>query len=154
MVGDRLQPAAETERRVVGESTQLLRELEQDILGHVLGIRVLELPLPAPAVDVPAVMLHELVPGALVRRVLPQQSEQRQAGRGKSFRHRYYSPRGKNLAPYYCAILLWPSNSNARLADSHRSHRRQKNLAKNLGRGALDPEGSTRSAWRRVSRQQ
>jgi hypothetical protein len=64
--------AAEAARRVVGEIAQLLGELHQDDLGHVLGVGVLQLPLPAPAVDVPPVTLDERVPGGLVRRVLPQ----------------------------------------------------------------------------------
>jgi hypothetical protein len=41
---------------------ELLRELEEDVLGHVLGIGVLKLPLPAPAGDVPTVALDELTP--------------------------------------------------------------------------------------------
>src|SRR5262245_66317357 len=100
MVSERLEPAAETARRVVGENAQPLGELHQDVLGHVLGVGVLELPLPAPAVDVPPVTLDERVPGGLVRRVLPQPRQQGDARRGeRAVHHGYYSGRGKTLAP-------------------------------------------------------
>src|SRR5262249_41775242 len=99
MVSEGLEPGAEAARRVVGESTQLLGELHQDVLGHVLGVGVLELPLPAPAVEVPPVTLDEHVPGCLVRRVLPQPRQQGDARRWhRRIRHRYYSRRGQNLA--------------------------------------------------------
>jgi len=54
------------------EIAELAGEFGEDLLGHVLGVGVLELPLPAPTVDVPPVSLDERVPGGLVRRVLPQ----------------------------------------------------------------------------------
>jgi hypothetical protein len=41
MVSDRLEPAVETVRRIVRESAELLGELHQDVLGHVLGVGVL-----------------------------------------------------------------------------------------------------------------
>src|SRR5262249_13779736 len=71
-----------------------------DILRHVLGVGVLQLPLAAPAVDVPPVALDEFVPGGLVRRVLrqpPQQGDARRRQRGVG--HGYYPPKGLNLAP-------------------------------------------------------
>ena len=44
----------------------------EDVTQDILGVGVLKVPLPAPAVDSPPVPLDEHVPGGLVRRVLPQ----------------------------------------------------------------------------------
>ena len=82
-MGDRLEPAAEAARGVVGENPELLSELGQDLLRHVLGVRVLQFPLPTPAIDVSPVMLHELIPGLLVCRLVAQSPQQRTAGRWK-----------------------------------------------------------------------
>ena len=41
MVSDRLEPAAEAARRVVGESAKFLSEFHEDDLGQVLGVGVL-----------------------------------------------------------------------------------------------------------------
>ena len=67
VAGDGLQPGPEALRRVVVERPHLLRQLEQDALRHVLGVGFLEVPLPAPGVDLAAVALGELDPGGLVR---------------------------------------------------------------------------------------
>src|SRR5262249_893084 len=100
MVCDRLEPAAEAPRRVVAEVAELLDEFGQDFLGHVLGVGVLEFPLPAPPVHVPPVTLEERAPGGLARRVLPQPCQEGHARRGeRGIRHGYYSGWGRTLAP-------------------------------------------------------
>src|SRR5262249_48606148 len=65
---------------VVLERLHLLCELEQDVLRHVLGVGLLEVPLPAPGVDLAAVALRELGPGLLVGRNLPELRQEGDAG--------------------------------------------------------------------------
>ena len=80
MVGQRLQPGAKAARRIVGELAQLLRQLEQNVLRHVLGVRFLQVPLAAPAVDLTAVVLDKFAPGRLVVGVEPQTAQQGDSG--------------------------------------------------------------------------
>ena len=76
MVGDRFEPAAETAAGVVFEIAELARQFQQDILSHVFRIGVLQIPLPAPAINVPAVVLDEFIPSSVVQRVTPQAAQQ------------------------------------------------------------------------------
>ena len=69
-MGNRFEPPAETALGIVGEIAELAGKLQQDLLGYVLGVGVLQPPLPAPAVNVTAVVLDELVPSGFVRRVV------------------------------------------------------------------------------------
>src|SRR5262249_5451852 len=95
----RPQPGPEAPRRVVLEVLQLLGQLEEDDLGDVLGVGRLEGPGATPAVDLAAVVFHELAPGGLVVRAQLQPAEQGDArGRGGIARHTQYSPGGPNLA--------------------------------------------------------
>ena len=69
-MGDRFQPPAETALRIVGEVAELAGKLQQDLLGDVLGVGVLQPPLSAPAVNVTAVVLDELVPRGFIQRIV------------------------------------------------------------------------------------
>ena len=80
MVGQRPQPASEAEAGVVGERFHLDAERCQDGLGHVLGVRVLQVPAPAPAINPGAVAIDELAPGLLVGGLVAQPSQQGGAG--------------------------------------------------------------------------
>src|SRR5262249_11538499 len=134
------EPAAEAARGVVGEGAQLPGELRQDVLGHVLGVGVLQLPPPAPAVDVPAVMLDELVPAGLVRRVLPQPRQQAAAGRGERgiYHDGYYPPGGGKSSAHYSKRLR-----RTQASDDSRAARRP---------GAAEPAGQPDPSRRRLGR--
>src|SRR5262249_11532358 len=80
VVRQRLEPGAETSRGPTREGRHPAVELEKDILGHVLGIGLLEPPAAAPAEDLGPVAGDELAPGGLVPRVVAQPVEQRHAG--------------------------------------------------------------------------
>src|SRR5262249_6159095 len=73
------QPAAETLGGVVGEGPHPLGQPGQHHLCDVLGVGLLQRPPVAPGVDAPAVSLHQLRPGGLVRRLLPEAAEQSRA---------------------------------------------------------------------------
>ena len=69
-MGNRFEPPAKTALGVVGEIAELAGELQQDLLSYVLSVGVLQPPLSAPAVNVTAVVLNELVPSGFIRRVV------------------------------------------------------------------------------------
>jgi hypothetical protein len=71
MVGDCFEPAAEPLGRVVAERLHGANQLQQHVLGDVLGVGFLEAPAAAPAVDAGALTADELRPGGLIRRGLP-----------------------------------------------------------------------------------
>src|SRR5262249_15893919 len=83
--------------RVVFECTHFFGELDQYRLRYVLGVGLLEVPLPAPCVDFAAVALRELSPGCLIRR---HPAEERQQGhaRGRSQWRYPLSPTRKRIA--------------------------------------------------------
>jgi hypothetical protein len=91
MMGNRLQPSAEAAFGIVFEITQFSRELQENLLGYVLGVGILQSPLPAPAIDVSAVMLDELIPCDLIRRVAAKPQEQSRRRCRKPRIHRGYS---------------------------------------------------------------
>src|SRR4029079_438163 len=76
MMGDRFQPTAETALRVVSEIAKLAGKFQQYLLSNILGVGVLQSPLPTPAVDLTSVVLHELVPSGVIRRIIPKPREQ------------------------------------------------------------------------------
>ena len=80
VVRDRLEPAPEAPRAVVGEPGQGPRHLHQDGLGHVRRVGLLEPPSAAPSGDHPAVDGHEVGPRLLVAGQLRHPDEQRCAG--------------------------------------------------------------------------
>src|SRR5207237_1350212 len=69
VVGQGLEPGAEAARGVVVEVAHLLGQLQQHVLGHVLGVGLLKVPPPAPLVDAGAVMLDKGIPDRLIGRV-------------------------------------------------------------------------------------
>jgi hypothetical protein len=74
------QPTAEAAGRVVGEVGQVSDELEQDHLGDVLGVGVLELPPQAPGMDLRPVAVDERRPGGLIARVVAEGHQDADAG--------------------------------------------------------------------------
>src|SRR5262249_29618192 len=87
---ERAQPAAETERRVVRKRPQLRGQLEQHVLGHILGVALLQPPLPRPGMNLGAVTLDKLRPGLLVGRVVLDAHQQADAGARRRFRLQKY----------------------------------------------------------------
>src|SRR5437899_2390350 len=81
VMGNRFEPPAKTALGVVREIAELAGELQQNLLGHILRIGVLQSPLSAPAVNVTAVVLNELVPSGFIRRVVSKPREQSRARR-------------------------------------------------------------------------
>lgn len=75
-MGDGLEPSPETPARLVLEVAEAGDQLEQHMLGHVLGVGILEAPDPAPSIDLPAVMLDELGPGGRIALVSTQATQQ------------------------------------------------------------------------------
>src|SRR5262249_52549830 len=89
MVGDRPQPGVEAARRVVPEARHLPGEDRDHVLGDVFGVRLLQAPVAAPAVDLRPVAPHESIPRAGVLGIPPQQIHQREGGlRVGAARHR------------------------------------------------------------------
>ena len=98
VVGNRFEPAAETALGVVCEIAKLAGKFQQDLLGYVLGVGVLQPPLPAPAVNVTSVVLHELVPSGVVRRIMPKPREQSRIRRREpGVHHGYYPTSGGSI---------------------------------------------------------
>jgi hypothetical protein len=99
---DRLEQA-QAPGRVVFEAAQVLRQLDQDRLGHVLRIGALQSPAAAPGEQKWAVALHELGPGRRVVRFLPQPQQQASAGTQVGvFPHIQYSEPVRDLTPIPC----------------------------------------------------
>src|SRR5262249_4995365 len=71
-MGEGLQIGPEAPGWIVGERAHLLSQFQQDGLGHVLGIGVLQVPRAAPAINVPAITAYEFGPGSLVGRLLAE----------------------------------------------------------------------------------
>ena len=83
MVRQRLEPRPEAPRRIIDEGRHQAVELQQDLLGDVLGIGLLESPAAAPVEDLGPVAGDEIAPGGLVLRVVAETGQQRDVGLGR-----------------------------------------------------------------------
>src|SRR5262245_13182077 len=77
----RLEPTAKPLGRIVLEVLHRLGQAQERGLGHILRIRVLETPAPGPIINVATIDGHEVTPGGLVDRELPQSTKQRRTCR-------------------------------------------------------------------------
>src|SRR5262249_42134860 len=94
-----LEPASESARRIVGEAAHLFRQLDQHTLGHFLGIRLLQTPLPAPTEDLGSVARDERLPRRLVGGTVPQPAKQSRTGpRGRRLTHFILRPKRRPSA--------------------------------------------------------
>ena len=82
-MGDGLQPRTKAPRGVVDEILHLGQEQHEHALGHLLGIGILELPVAAPLVDPPAILVDELAPGILVGGARSVQPAEQASSRGE-----------------------------------------------------------------------
>jgi hypothetical protein len=67
---NRLEPTAKAAFGVICEIAELAGELQQDLLRDVFSVGVLQASLSTPAVNVTTVVLNELIPRAIVQRVM------------------------------------------------------------------------------------
>src|SRR5262249_59744654 len=76
MPGQEFQPGPEATARVVDEGAELDGEQDQDLLGNILGVGLLEAPPPAPGQDPRPVPADEVVPGRWVVGRAPEAAQQ------------------------------------------------------------------------------
>ena len=70
--------------RVVLEIAQVDGQVDQDVLGHIPGIGVLQAPSQAPGVDFSPIVRDEFRPDSRIGGSLVDPAEQRRPGRGNS----------------------------------------------------------------------
>src|SRR5262249_2776687 len=81
-VGPGLEPRPETAGFVIDERGHLPGEGDEDVLGNVLGVALLQAPAAAPLVHLLAVAIDKLFPGRLVGGTGLQSLQQAEPGQG------------------------------------------------------------------------
>ena len=76
MTRERLQPSAETPRRIIDERRHQTVEFEEDHLCHVLGVGFLQSPAATPLQEVGTVARDKIIPGCLISGIMAKLSQQ------------------------------------------------------------------------------
>src|SRR5205823_5227539 len=96
---ERAEIATKTQRRIVTKRPHLLSQVQQDVLRYVLGVGILQLPLPAPTVDPMSVALDEFPPDGRLIGGLGKSAQKSLAGaRVLVVAHHTFSCGTRNLA--------------------------------------------------------